>query len=314
MAEIVNVENFVRAETARMFDGALAQTGGINVWAHNREPTPIDAQNVIRMNRDTLYSSAVADISEGATVTLPDSAGRYMSMMVINEDHYINAILRDAGTYELTVDEFDTPYVALVLRTFVDPRDSDDVGAVHELQDALVLDAMSAEPYTHPVYDEESRKRTAKALFELYEGVPDARRTFGARSEVDPVRHLLGTAAGWGGLPESEAFYLIETEPRPAGHYTFTLEDVPVDGFWSMSIYNRDGFFEENPYDSYSLNSVTAVPDADGSVTLNLAPSPDGLDNHLYVMDGWNYAFRLYRPHRSVLDGTWTLPAIVEQA
>lgn len=314
MAEIVNVENFVRAETARMFDGALAQTGGINVWAHNREPTPIDAQNVIRMNRDTLYSSAVADISEGATVTLPDSAGRYMSMMVINEDHYINAILRDAGTYELTVDEFDTPYVALVLRTFVDPRDSDDVGAVHELQDALVLDAMSAEPYTHPVYDEESRKRTAKALFELYEGVPDARRTFGARSEVDPVRHLLGTAAGWGGLPESEAFYLIETEPRPAGHYTFTLEDVPVDGFWSMSIYNRDGFFEENPYDSYSLNSVTAVPDADGSVTLNLAPSPDGLDNHLYVMDGWNYAFRLYRPHRSVLDGTWTLPAIVKQA
>lgn len=314
MAEIVNVDNFVRAETARMFDGALAQTGGVNLWAHNREPTPVDAQNVIRMNRDTLYSSAVVDISEGARVTLPDRAGRYMSMMVINEDHYINAILREPGTHELTVEEFDTPYVAVVLRIFVEPDDAHDVAVVHELQDGLVLDANSAKPYSHPAFDEESRKRTAKALLELNEGVPDARRTFGAKSEVDPIRHLLGTAAGWGGLPESEAFYLIESEPRAAGHYTLTLEDVPVDGFWSMSIYNRDGYFEYNPFDSYSLNSVTSVPDEDGSVTLNLTPHPNGLENHLYVMDGWNYAFRLYLPRTSVLDGSWSLPPIVEQA
>lgn len=308
MAETVNVENFVRAETARMFDGLLAQTGGVNRWLHFRQPTPIDNQTVIRMNRDTLYSTAIADISEGATVTLPDPAGRYMSMMVINEDHYINDIFRDPGTYKLTVDEFDTPYVSVVLRTFVDPNDDHDVVTVHTLQDALKLEASSAKPFTHPDYDEDSREPIAEALRTLYEGLADSSRTFGKRSEVDPIRHLLGTASGWGGLPESEAFYVIETEPRPAGHYTLTLEEVPVDGFWSMSIYNRDGFFEENIYDSYSLNSVTAVPDDDGSTTLNLAPYGEGLKNHLYVMDGWNYAFRLYRPHPSVLDGSWTLP------
>lgn len=313
MAEIVNVDNFVRAETARMFDGLLAQTGGLDQWAHNRVPTSIDAQNVIRMNRDTLYSSTIADISEGATVTLPDPGERYMSAMVINEDHYINAILRGPGTHELSVGEFDTPYVGLVVRTFVDPSDPDDVAAVHELQDALVLDARSAEPYVHPDYEEESRTSTAKALLELFEGIPDARRTFGARSDVDPVRHLLGTASAWGGLPESEAFYVVETEPRSAGFYTLVLRDVPVDGFWSMSIYNRDGFFEENRYDSYSLNSVTAVADADGSVTLNMAPTPNGLENHLYVMDGWNYAFRLYRPRQSVLDGSWALPELTAE-
>lgn len=313
MTQKVNVDNFVRAETARMFDGAMAQAGGINTWNHNRVPTPIDAQIVIRMNRDTLYSSAIVDISEGASVTIPDPGDRYVSMMVINEDHYINNILRDPGSHELTVDEYDTPYVAAVLRVFVDPNDPGDLAVVHDFQDGLRLETNSSSSFTHPPYDEESRRLTAKALLELYEGVPDTNRTFGARSRVDPIRHLLGTAGGWGGLPESEAFYLIESEPRPAGHYTLTLEDVPVDGFWSMSIYNKDGFFEKNPFGSYSLNSVTAEPDADGSTTLNLAPQPDGFKNHLFVMDGWNYAFRLYLPQESVIDGSWTLPAFVEQ-
>jgi hypothetical protein len=36
---------------------------------------------VIRQNRDTLYSANVADISQGASVTLPGGGGRYMSAM-----------------------------------------------------------------------------------------------------------------------------------------------------------------------------------------------------------------------------------------
>jgi hypothetical protein len=92
------------------------------------------------------------------------------------------------------------------------------------------------------------------------------------------------------------------------GRFAFTLKDVPVDGFWSVSIYNRDGFFEENRHDSYSLNNITAVPEKDGTVTLNLEPDDEGITNHLYIMDGWNYALRLYRPRPEVLDGTWMPP------
>ncbi|HET8987922.1 MAG TPA: DUF1254 domain-containing protein, partial [Humibacillus sp.] len=65
----VNVVNFARAETDRMFGVLLAQSGAINTWSHNRTPTPLDNQPVIRMNRDTLYSMAVVDLREGATVT-----------------------------------------------------------------------------------------------------------------------------------------------------------------------------------------------------------------------------------------------------
>ena len=304
----VNVDNFVRAETARMLEGLVAQAGGVNRLNHIRVPTPLDAQTVIRMNRDTLYSIAVVDISGGATVTLPDAAGRYMTMMVVNEDHYINRTFHEPGTYDLTVDEFDTPFVGLGLRTLVDPGDPDDVAAVNALQDAVSVEAASARPYKHPDYEEESRKATFDALVALSVGGVASDRAFGRKEEVDPVRHLIGTAIGWGGLPEAEAYYYGLNEPRPVGRFTFTLKDVPVDAFWSVTIYNRDGFLEENPYNSYSINNLTAVADEDGSVTLNLAPDGEGLTNHLYIMDGWNYTIRLYRPRREVLDGTWTPP------
>ncbi len=309
MATHVNVDNYVRAETARMFDGLLAMTGGVNEWFHYRAPTAIDAQPVIRMQRDTLYSVAIVDISEGAALEIPDPRDRYLSVMVVNEDHYINDIFHDLGTHELTTNAFDTPYVNLSMRVLVDPRNPDDLAEAHALQDASVIDAGSAEPYTHPDYDEDSLKRTTGLLLELAQGVPDSSGMFGPKGEVDAIRHLLGTAMGWGGLPESEAIYIPDATPKPAGHYTMTVRDVPVDGFWSVSIYNKDGFFEENPYDSYSLNSVTATPNEDGSFTLNMAPDGEGLTNHLYVMDGWNHVFRCYLPHQAVKDGTWTPPA-----
>lgn len=304
----VNVDNFTKAETARMFDNTLAMTGGVNRWAHVRKPTPIDAQPVIRMNRDTLYSGAVVDISEGGTVTLPEADGRYMTLAVINEGHYINRVFSNPGTYELTAEEFGSPFVNLTVRTFVDPSDEHDVAHVNALQDAIDLDVKASRPFAHPDYDEASLAATREALLALGEGVPDTSRTFGSKADVEPTRHLIGTAVGWGGLPETEAYYYLESEPRPVGRYTFTFKDVPVDAFWSVTIYNRDGFFEANPYDSYSRNGVTSETDADGTVTLNLAPTGDGLKNHLYVMDGWNYALRLYKPRPSVLDKSWVPP------
>ena len=304
----VNVDNFRAAETSRIVDPFLPMAGGVNQWFHYRAPTPVDVQPVIRMNRDTLYSANLTDISAGATVTLPDAEGRYMTLMVVDAEHYINDVFSEPGTYELTVEKHGSPHVALALRTFVDPSDPEDVAAANTLQDSLVVEARSATPYTHPDYDEESLNATRDALLRLGEGLPNTGHMFGKRADVDPTRHLIGTAMAWGGLPEAEAYYYIETEPQPAGKFTFRFEDVPVDAFWSVTIYNRDGYLEANPYDSHGRNSVTSVADPDGTVTLNLSPDGEGLTNHLYTMDGWNYALRLYKPHQSVIDKTWTPP------
>lgn len=308
MSTLVNVDNFVRAETARMFDGILEMTVSVNQWFHFRVPATVENQPAIRTNRDTLYSGAIVDISDGATVTLPDTTGRYMTMNVVNEDHFINRVYGEPGSYELTMAEHGTPYVHLALRTFVDPSDASDIAKVNALQDAVSLDAKSARPYVHPDYEGESLDSTRDALLKVAEGLPDTEGMFGKKVDVDPVRHVLGAAVGWGGLPETEAFYYLETEPRSVGRYTMTFKNVPVDGFWSVTIYNRDGYLEENSYNSYSLNNVTAVVDDDRTVALNLAHDGDGLSNHLYIMDGWNYALRLYKPHKSVIDKTWRPP------
>lgn len=158
------------------------------------------------MNRDTLYSACVADIATGATLIVPDSTGRYLSVMIVNQDHYINRVFHDPGKYELTVDEFDTPYVLVAARTLVDPADPADVAVVNALQDQIDLTARSEQPFMMPDYDTASFDATRQALLELARGLGGYSRAFGSKESVDPVRHLIGTAAGWGGLPEHEAF------------------------------------------------------------------------------------------------------------
>ena len=310
MAAPVTVENFVRAETDRMFSVLQTQAGGVNRLKHNRAPTPIEDQPVIRMNRDTLYSVAIVDISEGATVTLPDGGDRYTSVMVVNQDHFINRILHDAGRHTLTVDEFDTPWVAVAARIVVDPMRRDDLAIVNALQDQLAIDAGSSRPFAMPDYDTESFDATRTAVLELARHVVNFDHAFGCREEVDPVRHLIATAAGWGGLPDREARY-ISVEPRlPVGTYKLTVRDVPVDGFWSISLYNAAGFFEANDQGAYSVNNITATPNDDGSVTVQFGGCGSGQPNCLPIMDGWNYTIRLYRPRPEVLDGFWTFPAL----
>ena len=306
---IVNADNFAKAETAVQFDRIVEMVGGVNLFFHLRGPTPLDKQTVIRMNRDTIYSAAVVDISKGATLTVPDAGDRYMSIMVVNEDHYINKVIDEPGEHKLTVKEFGTPFVNLSVRTLVDASDPEDIREANALQDQLKIKAASAKPYTHPDYDKESYKTTYEALLVLGRGMADARATFGSKEDVDPVRHLLGTAWGWGGLPEDEAFYLNVEPNLPVGAYRITVKDVPVDAFWSVSVYNKEGYFDKNEYDAYSVNNVSGKPNADGSFTIHFGGDASSV-NFLPISEGWNYTVRMYQPRKQVLDGSWTFPAV----
>ena len=311
MSVHVNVDNFARAECDRMFGDLATAAGGLNRWMHVRRPTPLDGQTVIRMNRDTLYSFAVVDLAEPAAVTIPDPGVRYLSVMVVNNDHYINTILHDPGRHELRAEVEGTRYVVVAARTLVDPADAADVAEVNALQDRLLLEAGEATPFDPPEYEPKSMDATRRALLRLAGGIEGFDRTFGRREDVDPVRHLLGTAAGWGGLPETEAFYVNVSPELPVGEYELQVSDVPVDAFWSISMYNADGFFEPNEYDAYSINDITAAKDPDGAVTVRFGTEPGDAANFLPITEGWNYIVRLYRPRPEILDGTWTFPSPV---
>jgi len=307
---LINVDNFVRAESNRMFAAILAGSGGVNQWTHYRQPTPLDHQTIIRMNRDTLYSAAVVDARDGVTISVPDPGDRYLSVMVVNQDHYVVEILHEAGEHTLSPDQLGTPYVVIAVRILVDPANPSDVAAVNSLQNGLGLRVTSSVPFEMPEYDDVSFGATRQSLLELARGLGGFAGAFGGADEVDPVRHLIGTAAGWGGLPEREAFYVNADPDLPVGEYELTVRDVPVDAFWSISVYNADGFFEPNERDANSVNSVTATSNADGSVSVHFGGCSDDRPNCLPIAEGWNYLVRLYRPHREVIDGTWTFPSI----
>lgn len=309
----VNVDNFVRAETHRMFSENQAVAGGIGQFKHNRTPARIDEQTVIRLNRDTLYSFAVVDLAQPVRLTLPDSDGRYLSAMVVNEEHYINSVLHDPGEHVLTRDDQGSRYVIVAVRILVDPDEPDDVAAVSRLQDGLALTASAQETFVMPDYYVESLDETRNALLALARGLGQFDRTFGTRDEVDPVRHLIGSAAAWGGLPTSEAVY-IGVDPRvPPGDYELVFSDVPVDAFWSVSVYDATGFFAPNDKNLYTVNSVTGQPNDDGSVTVRFVGSAEGETpaNAIVTPDGWNYLIRLYRPRAEIVDGGWTPPTLV---
>jgi hypothetical protein len=310
-AASVTVDNFIRAESDLYFGGILKDSGAIGKFNHRREPASLDHQTVIRLNRDTLYSSALFDLDAGpVTITLPDAGKRFMSMQVINEDHYVPEVTYGAGAHTLTRDKVGTRYAAVAVRTLVDPTDPKDVEQVHKLQDAIEVDQKSPGKFEAPSWDPVSQKKVRDALLILATTIPDFKKAFGTEAQVDPIRHLVGTAAAWGGNPDKDATYLNVTPANNDGAtvYKLNVKDVPVDAFWSISLYNGEGYFQKNEYNAYSINDITANKAADGSVAIQFGGCDAKVPNCLPIMAGWNYTVRLYRPRAEILNGTWTFP------
>lgn len=118
----VNVDNYARATTSAQFQGMLRMSRGMNKFVHAPNPVALNKQSVERMNRDTIYSSAIVDLSKGASLTVPDAGDRYLSVIVMNEDYYTTAIYHSAGVYSLAIDEHETPFVAVVARVLTDRK------------------------------------------------------------------------------------------------------------------------------------------------------------------------------------------------
>ena len=158
-----------------------------------------------------------------------------------------------------------------------------------------------------PDWDQGSQKKVRDALLVLATTMPDFNKAFGSKADVDPVRHLVGSAAGWGGNPDKDASYLNVTPAKNDGHqvYKLNVKDVPVDGFWSISLYNAQGYYEKNDLNAYALNNVTARKSEDGSIGIQFGGCDGKIANCLPIVKGWNYTVRLYRlacgnPRRNV--------------
>ena len=167
--------------------------------------------------------------------------------MVVNQDHYINRVFRESGEHSIVHRgvrrALSRRSAARVLRrsratATMSPRST-------RLQDGFAVEASFVRALRAGLRHDGPRRDAG--------GAPRARQGLSGfrpcvrreRRDVDPVRHLLGSAAGWGGLPDREASYVWRRAPGlPVGEYKLTVRDVPVDGFWSVSVYNAGGYFD----------------------------------------------------------------------
>ncbi len=309
----VTVDNFPRAESDLYFGNAVKEAGGIGKFFHNRTPTEIDKQIVIRMNRDTLYSSAVFDLDAGpVTITLPDAGKRFMSLQVISEDHYAPMVVYAPKMVTLDKSNVGTRYVMVAIRTLVDSGDPKDIEQVHKLQDAIRANQPGGPgQFQARNWDLQQQKEIRDALLVLTKYSQGFNNAMGPRGHVDPIKHLIVTAGGWGANPDKDARYVSVSPEKNDGTTIYKLTvpaNVPVGGFWSITVYNAKGYLEPNRLNAYSINNITAQKSTTGIVNVQFGGCDGKVPNCLPITNGWNYTVRLYRPREEILTGKWKFP------
>ncbi|GHP09122.1 hypothetical protein PPROV_000785900 [Pycnococcus provasolii] len=355
----VTVELFGRAESDVTFAKYLSLAKAFNQFAHLRALTPLDQQNIVRMNRDTLYSPSIIDFAKctpsGVTLIFPPAdviGDRFVSAMIVSQDHDIIATKYpgdDNGEgIEITPSDVGTDKAFIGLRVFTDGSEEDLVKA-HAVQDAFRIvpwnDAyesngaevdqetceMSKEEYMAEVamWDKDSLATVRDLIKELQKhSNATSGEMFGPnRDEMNYLYYLFGTATGWGGQPPEDAVYIygppsdIDTSGDVAYQITIPTNDLPLKrnpatgefiGFWSITVYDKDGFMEPNALEVNSINSATAKYDGD-QVTITLAPEATCVaspKNCIPITPSWNYIVRMYVPERSLIDGSYEAPKL----
>lgn len=307
---IVDVENFKRAESDLYIKKYFDIIGTTNTIFHYRN---FDIDNsVIRMNLDTLYSIIILDLKNGLiTVTIPDIKDRYMSMLVLDQDHYEVFFTNKGGEFTFNENEYTTSYLVCIFRIFV----NNDIETVNNIQDGIIVDSKKqSDKLNIPTYNMKSYNNVKRIIKELFETTPkiSANNMFGKQGEVNELKHLLGTYLGWGGLKEQYAYYESKFVEKNDGivNYQINVSNVPVNAFWSIIVYDINGFIMNN-FESKSLNNITAIPNKDNSYTINFTNDTTKI-NFINILDGWNYTVRMYEPQESILNGSWKFPEAIE--
>lgn len=307
----VTQENYNEAETARQFMITQGRAGGVNKWQHFRVPTStdVDKQQVIRMNRDTLYSFAIINVKKGAEVVMPDPGDRYMSLGQVTEQHWVPRHDIGGGTFKMLSQYGD--HVFVVVRTELENNTPEDAAIVNALQDQMKIISGDDTPYVSPNYDEASLKATHASLLKMFStykgnangffGLPEK---FGDDAEKIRIR-TMATAIGWGGAQPEDNMYETSVNFTNFGCQEVNFKDPKDKAFWSITVYNKDGFmFDKGNH----LKDTAAIPNADGSFTVRFGC--EGQKNNMVIDNptgAWQIVGRHYMPSQAVRNGEITI-------
>jgi len=277
------------SETDFNIKRSLAKAG-INKWAHQSDVSDVKTQQVIRENQDVIYSSAVVDVRDGATFSVPTSK-TYHIIEVIDQQNYIVDVVYPGESLTVTPDNLTYGnYVYLNMRIRKLPDSEGGIEATRKLQGMATIEAKSAVPYTTPdiVIDQPTMESIRTALIQDVQAgkLPDTSRSQGGPYQTDPQAHLYATAYGWGGLSVEHAAYApianrteIKDGKASPSSITFMPPEIDYDrgGFWSITTYDSEGWLAR---DKAAISNSEATPNPDGSYTIrfNSPGSPNNVD------------------------------------
>jgi len=302
----VTSETYIRAESDRQFNDIVKLAGGLNRLFHFRTPTPLDMQNVVRMNRDTLYSLSVVDTSKGATITVPElPEGRYASVYLLDNDHYVPFVIYESGTHQLPQE---TKYLVVGVRIKVfNPEDKSEIALVNKLQDQLIIKADSEDALPAFKWNMDSLKAMTAQYEKDAARYPSYKGMQGPRGKVDEKTRHIAAAAAYGLFPEWDATYLNYNgghDDKNCHKATYTVPEN--NAFWSITVYGDDGYMKS---DNNVVNSSNVKLNADGTFTVYYGSREvcSDMPNRVDVTEGWNFLMRIYRPGPSVIDGSYKM-------
>lgn len=315
-------ENFSTA-MADIYFQQVIDRGGDNDFAHMREVSSVENQNIIRENRDTLYSWGIFDVRDGLTLTLPPSGDLYISALVIDNDTYIVREedfdkTGDIGTYQaypdrerrirISHDQAVSDFVYIILRTQTDQTPEGDARA-SKLQDLVRVDnGESPASWTSRDWDTDAVKEMQASFVPYLEDLvaKGSEKGYNERGKTEPFIHNFYSAIGWGGQLERYATYGTTADLTEFGAScaTVTIPKPPVDydrsGFWSYQVYGLDGFIASN---NSTLNSQNTLGNPDGTITLHFGSGAACGTNQNRAdknKEGFSITSRFYNPTEKI--------------
>ena len=310
----VTAADYPTAESSRQFLEKQSAVG-VNNFLHLRELTPTDKQTVVRMNRDTYYSLAVVDVSKGATLTLPEvPEGKYLSAQIVTENHRPYPMFYGAGDHELTTHTGNHVFVIVRLDATFSQEEA------NAIQDQMRITANSANPFKAEPVDEASFREVEEALkarmLDIVErdGVNALVGCFTSPNDASnelftQEKYEACAAVGWGGAQIVDNIYeLSGAYPADVCHQA-TFEDPGNAAFWSVTVYNGEGFMFN---DVANASSDTATPNDDGTFTVSFGCGPDAPNNIPTANESgvFTLTMRHYRPSQRVIDGYRIVPTV----
>lgn len=289
---IVTEENFAQAYTNLRFASIIEAAGGLNTFRIMAVPPSDPAkQFVVRMNRDTLYSTSVFDVSDGDVyVTIPET-DEYVTIQIVDENHETQPMIYGPGRHNITAK---TDFAFVIVRT-LDPA----------LRENIVVEASEPDEFRVQDWDMKSfAEMEAIGNADFSDGYVQVRAFNNTEGGQTPYMNFVGAAGGWGGAMIQDNIYQTSPYFDADGCYEVTFVDPEAEFFWSASVYNGDGYLFN---DIGNISSeMDPVQNADGTYTLRFGC--DGQPNNIPTMDGnttgrFNVLMRHYGPSESVFQG-----------